>query len=271
MATPEHFDVRYVINPHMERHVGMVRRGEALRQWRRRHEAYEQLDVEVATIEGAKALPDMVFCANQTLPYFRPDSGERGVVLSSMLADQRRAEVPHFESYFERLGLTVRPLPPDFRGSFEGMGDAIWHPGRYLLWGGYGVRTDLSAYMHIAEMLSVRVLALRLDDPTFYHLDTCFSALDERTVLVYPPALTGEGRELVHHVFERVIEAPEAEARDLMACNAHCPDGVHVLIQRGCAETVARLREAGFVPVEVDTDEFLKAGGSVFCMKLTYW
>ena len=31
------------------------------------------------------------------------------------------------------------------------------------------------------------------------------------------------------------------------------------------------LREAGFEVVELDTDEYLKSGGSVFCMKLMYW
>ena len=32
-----------------------------------------------------------------------------------------------------------------------------------------------------------------------------------------------------------------------------------------------RLRAAGFEPVEMDTSEFLKSGGSVFCMKLMFW
>jgi N-dimethylarginine dimethylaminohydrolase len=31
------------------------------------------------------------------------------------------------------------------------------------------------------------------------------------------------------------------------------------------------LREAGFTPLELDTSEFIKAGGSVFCMKLMFW
>jgi N-dimethylarginine dimethylaminohydrolase len=44
-----------------------------------------------------------------------------------------------------------------------------------------------------------------------------------------------------------------------------------VLIQEGCDGTVDRLRAHGFVPVELDTSEFLKAGGSVFCMKQMIW
>jgi N-dimethylarginine dimethylaminohydrolase len=44
-----------------------------------------------------------------------------------------------------------------------------------------------------------------------------------------------------------------------------------VLIQRGCAVTNERLRAAGYEVRELDTDEFLKSGGSVFCMKLLMW
>ena len=65
--------------------------------------------------------------------------------------------------------------------------------------------------------------------------------------------------------------SPEREARELYACNAHSPDGQNVIIQRGCTDTGAALGEAGFNVIEIDTDEFLKAGGSVFCMKLMTW
>src|SRR5690606_33623084 len=114
------------------------------------------------------------------------------------------------------------------------------------------------------------VVALRLVDERFYHLDTCLSMLDARTVLLYPDALEPEAVALVRHFFPRVIEAPEDEAVRLFACNAHCPDEQHVFIQRGCVETIAKLREAGFEPVELDTGEYLKSGGSVFCMKQMY-
>jgi N-dimethylarginine dimethylaminohydrolase len=151
------------------------------------------------------------------------------------------------------------------------MGDALWHPGRRLLWGGYGFRTELAVYEHLSETLAVPVLPLALHDPEFYHLDTCLCPLDEQTALVYPGAFTAEGLETVRAHFERVIEAPEDEARTRFACNAHSPDGQTVLIQRGCTVTNARLREAGYEVVELETDEFLKSGGSVFCMKVMYW
>ncbi|MDZ4700399.1 MAG: arginine deiminase-related protein [Rhodothermales bacterium] len=269
MTTPAHFEVVYVINPHMEGHIGTVDRSRAQGQWQDLKSAYERIGIRPAVIEGSPGQPDMVFCANQTLPF--TTGGKNGVFLSRMEAPQRRDEVTHYARFFSSIGYTTVPLPDATAGSFEGMGDAIWHPGRALLWGGYGYRTDAGVYPFIAERLGVPVVLLELTDSDFYHLDTCFSVLDERSVLIYPGAFTQAGVELIHALFERVIEAPDDESRTLFACNAHCPDGRHVLIQRGCRVTNERLREAGYEPIELDTDEFLKSGGSVFCMKQMYW
>lgn len=271
MTTPDYYDVQYVINPHMAGRIGSVDTEEAEQQWRRLRDAYQDLGFDVVELAGERDLLDMVFCANQTLPFFDPRTRRRGAVLSRMHAEQRRPEVAHYARFFEADGAEVEQLPDAVDADFEGMGDTLWHPGRYLLWGGHGFRTDAATYEYLSDLLDVRVLLLELDDPEFYHLDTCLALLDERTALVFPEAFHPEALGLIHHVFEHVVEAPEDEARRLFACNAHCPDGTHVLIQRGCTVTNDRLRDAGFVPVEVDTSEFLKAGGSVFCMKLMTW
>ena len=271
LTSPKYFDVQYVINPHMEGQIGSVDHAEALQQWKAVREAYQQLSIPALAMEGVEGLPDMVFCANQSLPFYDPRSGRRGVVLSRMHAPQRRDEVSHYSAFFEQQGYDVVHLPSTLDKDFEGMGDAIWHPNRYLLWGGYGFRTDRGVYEFLAEKLDLRVIALKLADPEFYHLDTCFSALNETSVLIYPGAFTDEDLALMHHFFETVIEAPEDESRRLLACNAHCPDGEHVIIQEGCDETTRMLRDAGFAPLEIATDEFLKAGGSVFCMKQMIW
>jgi N-dimethylarginine dimethylaminohydrolase len=68
-----------------------------------------------------------------------------------------------------------------------------------------------------------------------------------------------------------LIEANEHEAEHLFACNATCPNGKDVIIQAGCAVVNAELRKRGFTVHEVSTDEYLKSGGSVFCMKMMVW
>lgn len=271
LTTPTHFDVEYVINPHMSDNVGTVEKEVAFQQWKAIRATYTALDVSPLILNGQAGLPDMVFCANQTLPFYQPDDDRRGIVLSHMHADERKEEVPFYAEFFQELGYDVEELPGDLGVDFEGMGDGIWHPGRFLLWGGYGFRTTPSAYEALSELLDVSVVALHLTDPDYYHLDTCFCPLDSEHVLIAPAAFNENGLALIEKGFDTVIEAPDGEARHQFACNAHCPDGTHVLIQEGCEGTTERLRREGFVPIELDTSEFLKAGGSVFCMKQMIW
>jgi len=187
-----------------------------------------------------------------------------------MYAAERRAEVEPIRPFFEKQGYAVHELPHSVQ-AFEGMGDACWHTGRALLWGGYGFRTERAAYRHIATFLDVPVLLLHLTDPDFYHLDTCLSILDERTALICPEAFEPDGLSLIETMFETVLRAPEDEARHGFACNAHCPDQHHVIIHHDCHATCTLLRQAGFEPIPVDTGEFFKAGGSVFCMKQMFF
>ncbi len=269
-AEPTYFDVSYVINPHMSGHEGTVDRERSQRQWRMLRKLYEELGFKAHSISGVDQLPDMVFCANQTLPFLLPGTEDRGIVESRMHAPQRSGEVPYVVGFFRERGYRTVSLPHDV-SDFEGMGDALWHPGKFLLWGGYGFRSSVRAYEHVAKAVGVRVLTLHLEDADFYHLDTCLAPLNESTALAYMGAFDDDGRQLIGSIFDTVIEAPEREARELFACNAHCPDGYNVIIQAGASTTISRLRAAGLNPIEVRTDEFLKAGGSVFCMKQMFW
>jgi N-dimethylarginine dimethylaminohydrolase len=140
-----------------------------------------------------------------------------------------------------------------------------------MLFGGYGYRSSLEAYETVTKLFDVPVVAFELVTPAFYHLDTCFCSLNEETVLIYPAAFKPEGVEIIKKLFKNVIEANQHEAEELFACNATCPDGKNVVIQKGCVEVNSRLRELGFTVHEVETEEFLKSGGSVFCMKMMVW
>lgn len=119
MTTPDFFDVEYVINPHMKDHVGSVDSARAQSQWQQLRAAYEDIGIATTEVGGVDSLPDMVFCANQTLPYYNPRSGEQGVVLSRMHAPQRRDEVEHYARYFAEIGYSRQLLPADV-GHFEG-------------------------------------------------------------------------------------------------------------------------------------------------------
>ena len=266
MADPAHFAVEYVINPHMAAHVGGVDQPLARRQWSALRDAYVALGFTVDVLPAAPGLPDLVFIANQSFPVLWPD-GRWGAVLSRMHHAQRQPEVALVAAWYAAAGGACVPLDVD-GSSFEGTGDALWWPGRRLVVGGHGFRTDAAVYARLAELVAAPVVALRLVDERFYHLDTCLSLLDERTALYVPEAFDAEGLALLEALVPRLVPVPIDDAAERLACNGHCPDGRHVLLQSGCPQTVASLRELGFTPIELDTSEYLKSGGSVFCMKL---
>jgi N-dimethylarginine dimethylaminohydrolase len=108
---------------------------------------------------------------------------------------------------------------------------------------------------------------LKLATKTFYHLDTAFAALDEETVMIYPAAFEKEGLELIHHFFANVIELTENDANNF-AGNAVALRGKKVILQKGSTDACRQLRQAGFEPIELDSSEFMKSGGSFFCIKM---
>jgi N-dimethylarginine dimethylaminohydrolase len=263
MCPPEWFDVVDVKNPFMKDQQGHVDPVLARREWRAIKDAFERIGIEVRTDAPLPGCEDMVFCAN---PVFTglDAAGQRVCVLSHMRFDSRKKEVGAHADWFRSNG--YRLVPIETPGLFEGSGDALWHPGRRLIWGGYGFRTSKEVYGEISKIFQAPVIPLRLQTERFYHLDTCLCPLDEHSALFYPGAFAANGRDAIRRVFNRVIEVDEYEA-DHMACNATPFLGRYVVIQRGLDRVNRSLRGAGFEVIEVDTSEFMKSGGSVFCMK----
>lgn len=270
MVTPRYFDVKYVINPYMANQLGSIDKQKAWEQWEQITHTFERLGLTLETIEGRENLPDMVFSANQSLPYCN-SRGQKEVIMSIMHAPQRREEVAYIEQWYRQSGYQIHHLENNSISSFEGMGDALWHADKQLLWGGFGFRTDETAYQYISDILNVPVITLKLISEHFYHLDTCLAILNRSTALVYKKAFTDESFAQIEHVFDHIIEADMHEAEQLFACNVVCADGENIVIQRGCEKTTRRLKRAGFTIHEVETSEFIKSGGSVFCMKMLTW
>lgn len=269
MVTPEQFRIDYAINPHMTTETGALQtvdRDLAQKQWHELKAAYERIGFPVETLSADPALPDMVFAANQSFPFW--SSGEKpAVVLSKMQSPHRQPEVPHFRRWFETKGYEIRELS-SADATFEGNGDAIAHPGRGFLWGAVGPRTTREAYDELAALTGLTVIRLPLQVAELYHLDTCFTLLRDDTVAVQKKAFGVAELRMIHEVFDHVIDVDHYEAVHLFAGNGHCPDGRHVLLQRGARKLARDLEKKQFDVVEVETGEFMKSGGSVFCLKM---
>lgn len=276
MCSPDYFDIVDVKNVHMQGNIGNTDKAAVNAQWSELKKAYDTLQVqgalqEVSVIPGAQGCEDMVFCANQTFPW-KMENGEKVVVMSRMRHESRQREVPHFEEFFAAKGF--KPLHFEKAEMFEGMGDVIPHTGKQLLYGGYGHRTTAEAYDELAQMLQTPIVALELINPKFYHLDTCFVPLSADAVMLCKEAFTEEGLGMISNLFKKVYAIPEKEAEQYFSLNAHAfiANGTKTaILQQGSTVTVDALKQEGYNVVEIETSEFMKSGGSVFCMKMMYY
>jgi len=265
LCPPTYFDVIDVKNPHMKGNIGRVNSERAERQWQQVREAIVKTKTMIRILEPEEGLEDMVFTANPTLPGLGKN-GEKICLLSNMTHPSRKKEVGAHEKWFAKRGYKIARLSKA-QWRFEGQGDALWHPKRRLIWGGYGFRTVPEAYEEIGTLFSCPVVLLHLKLESLYHLDTCFSPLSETDALFYPKAFDENGVELIRALYPRAMEVPEEEAIGGFACNP-LVIGKNVLIQKGNRKTNAVLEKLGYEPIELDTSEYMKSGGSVFCMKM---
>ncbi|RYZ51580.1 MAG: hypothetical protein EOP49_11370 [Sphingobacteriales bacterium] len=273
MVRPDCYNIVDEKNVHMKGMGQKLDRDLAQQQWSTLLGTYESLQQsgllrKVHVMDGAAGCEDMVFCANQSLPWVTA-SGDRVAVMSNMRHPSRQREVSFIQSFYEQQQYRCM----HFSGyiTFEGMGDVIPQPGRRLLFGGYGQRTAKGAYIELSEMLDTPVVALQLVNPNFYHLDTCFLPISDTAVAICKEAFSTDGYKMIYKLFEEVYEIPEPEATGCFSLNAHLIHNVTekvAILQKGSETTRALLSEKGFRLIELDTSEFMKSGGSVFCMKM---
>jgi N-dimethylarginine dimethylaminohydrolase len=271
LADPAEFRVAEAINVHMAGPDGRLKQVDTMTaagEWRSLLDAYRGIGMRVEVLPPRAGLVDSCFTANPSIVLPLPD-GSREAWLGRMAHPSRRDEVALHADFLRAEGLPVREMPEAVT-RFEGCGDGLIHPGRFLLHAGVGPRTEIGAWEALAEAHpELDILVYELQDERFYHLDTALAVLAERTAMYVEEAFDEKGRELIHAAFPKAFAVPLEEGLNF-ACNAHCPDRTHVLIQRGCPRTVAELGRRDFLPVEVETGEFLKSGGSVFCLKLAF-
>ncbi len=215
---------------------------------------------EVALVEPQPGSPDMVFTANAGLVR------DGLVALSSFHHKERQGEEPHFRRWFAERGFEVEEHPR--LTPFEGEGDALFAVGGERLWAGHGPRTLEGSHSWLTDLWDVDVKSLRLVDPRFYHLDTCFCPLSNGDVMYFPGAFDAGSLgkiELRYKQEQRIVVAEPDAVR--FACNA-VNVGKMVIVNQISEELHGELNSRGFEVVELELDEFLKAGGAAKCLVL---
>lgn len=268
MCRPTYYTIAYEINPWM-RLRRKPHHSRAVRQWHVLYRLLTQgLRVRVQLLPPCRGVPDLVFTANAGLvggPHANGAEAKRGrtLIRSNFRHPQRQREEPIIQRYFKQAGYQIVTLPR--RYNFEGEGDALWMGHTLLL--GFRFRSDATVHERLARLLEARVLPVELVDTRFYHLDTCFAPLGERTALWYPDAFDRYGRRVIERLVPDLISVSEADAKRFV-CNAIVA-GRSVVVHEGSSARLRRqLTRRHLRLYTVDLSEFLKAGGAAKCLVL---
>lgn len=259
MCPPEYFDVSYIINPWMHGNVRKIDNALAKRQWRALYDILCDR-AAVRLVLPQPGSPDMVFTANAGLV------GGRRFLVSRFRYPERQYEEPYFAEWFADRGYEVALMPREI--PFEGAGDALFDRGSKRLWLAHGHRSVLAAREVIGAHFAAGIVALRLVDQRFYHLDTCFCPLEGGTLVYYPQAFDRESQAAIERLVPagRRIAIGEEDAL-AFACNA-VNIGTTLVVNRATAAFVDALGRKGFDVVQTPLSEFMKAGGSAKCLTL---
>lgn len=267
MCRPKYFDViHYKLNNHMIMKNKVVR-NEALNQWYNLYDNIMKCDVKIDFIKPKKNLVDMVFVANAGLIY------DEKAIISNFNAIPRKNESKHYDNYFKKNYYEVFNSPIEF----EGAGDALFSHNRRHLWMAHGFRSDKNAKYFVSNILcdnNLDIHSLKLVDPFWYHLDTCFCPIGINNIMLYEKAFDKESLDKIYGVFgeKNCIKVSEEDARNF-ACNSVSLKSnpftdytlATIIGNKFTKDLKMKLQNLNYKVVECDMSQFLLSGGSVKC------
>jgi len=259
LCPPKFYQIEYEINPWMD----VKNRVDANRAW----EQYENLKsihkkigLHIEEIESQKGLPDMVYAANHGFVI------DDIFIKANFRYKERRKEADFAEEYFRKKKFKIKKLPENIY--FEGRGDLFYADHKFFC--GYGKRSQIDSISYLQKILGGKVIPIEVNNPYYYHLDTCFAPLGGGSVVIFPNAFNKSDLEKIRINFRKVIET-DIEDNKLLCCNLVAVNG-SVVVGQGISEKFRQdIEKEGFELIEVPMDEFLKGGGSVKCLTLEYY
>lgn len=154
---------------------------------------------------------DKVFCANAGLLV------NDKFIVSNFSAKPRKRETYHYSDYFNKNQYKLYFTD----NNFEGAGDALFSHHNENLWLGYGFRSNENIQSEVKDILEFdNVFKLKLINPKWYHLDTCFFPFGNK-LLYYPDAFDKESNnQICEHFNKNDRYAISQEDAENFACNA---------------------------------------------------
>lgn len=253
-----------------------VNRTKAQKEFDHLVQIYRDLGLNVEILAAQPGLPDMVYAANHGFVI------DDIFIKSSFRYPQRRKEADHAEDHFRNNHNSPNPSGRTFRGNggsyrieeipkgvfFEGQGDLFYRDGKFFF--GYGKRSSKDAIHQLKKILRDDILTFEVNDPYFYHLDTCFAPLGRGKVVINPASFNKKDLGKIKKNFKKVIITGKQD-NSVMCCNL-VAIGDTIVIGEGVSSNLKKtLTTEGFKTIETEMGEFLKGGGSVKCLTLEFF
>jgi N-dimethylarginine dimethylaminohydrolase len=258
LCRPLYFAINYEINPWMKKGTE-IDKNKLNKQYLNLKKIYQQLNLNVYEIDQVRGLADMVYAANYGSVI------NKTFIKTNFRYPQRQKEVIYAEKFFKKIGYTIVSLPNDCY--FEGQGDLLMSD--EIIFCGFGFRTDKKAIKIVEKIIQRPIIALKLVNPYFYHLDTCFSILSKDTVMINELAFSSSAIKIIKSKFKHIIKVEQSD-NQILACN----NVVHqrnIIINKGISQNLKlQLRRLKFNIIETDVSQYLKGGGAVRCLTLIF-
>lgn len=258
VCDPSYYEINYEINPWMNKSIN-AEKNRSFEQWALLIDKLKRLGADVVNVDPVENLPDMVFTANAGVLL------SKSILLSNFKFKERQQEKQYFKKWFSNSEYRVIELPDGI--CFEGAGDCLVKDN--IVFMGYGFRTDKEAYNDILWDgyfdLECNAFKIKLIDPYFYHLDTCFCPLNKNQILLYPEAIDKNDLLSLRKRFD-ILAVPKDDAKNF-ACNAVLIND-NIIIPKGCYETKDILTQNYYIVHELEMSEFIKAGGACKCLTM---
>ena len=252
VCRPRYYSISYTINPWMI--PGSENKNIAQIQWEKLLQTYLDLGIKVNIIDQIEGLPDMVFATDQAIL-----QGKKAF-MSNFRYKERRGERKPYLKWFEDHGYETVFLPK--RAEFEGNGECLFFRDKMFV--GIGFRANKYTCKYLKKALKIEVIPLELINPYFYHLDTACFILNDDTVFYYPEAFSEKSKKILKKLVPNLISLTDFEVRNF-AANSVVTDH-QVIVNRNLPTFKKTLGELGYRAIEVDLNEFTKAGGAAHCL-----
>lgn len=263
MIWNKRFQVNYDINPWMHRQQKNVNIEKAEDQLYALYGAIEDAGGHVVYFDiEDEIIPDIVFTANVGIV-----NGHK-VLLSNFYYPERKRETPHSKKILEELRYSVEEIDEQ-NIPFEGAGDCLLDTNKNIAWLGFGFRTSLHAKRYVEKFYGdgIQVRPLRLIDPNFYHLDTCFCPLSDGRLLYYPGAFDEYSNYVIDTWYQENAIAVDLDEANEFVCNA-VEVNKTIIVNNMSNRLKSILKELGYTIIQTPLTEFIKSGGSAKCLTL---